>query len=192
MSNMLTIANHKKIFSGIVIPYCQRELTHLQFTDDVILFIRNDTKSIQGVKRVLQCFQMMSGLGINFQKSSIYGFQEDSSILHFWASLIGCKVDTGPFTYLGATIGASVNSIQFWNPLKSNVKNKLEAWDATNLSMAGRLVLFKAAMDSLPIYWFSLYRAPEKILKDIEQIRRSFLWGKKVTGNKNLHLLRWE
>lgn len=84
--------------------------------------------------------------------------------MKYLAEILGCRVEKGHFTYLGATIGASSNSIQFWEPLKTRVKQKLETWDARNLSMAGRLVLLKAAIDSLPTYWFSLHRALETVI----------------------------
>lgn len=112
--------------------------------------------------------------------------------LNHWAYILGCKVGVAPFSYLGATIGTPANRIQFWNPLKSKVQRKLDTWDASKLSMAGRLILLKAAIDSIPSYWVSLYRVPEQILKELEQLQRNFLWGTSSTFGRKIHLVRWE
>lgn len=66
LSKMLDRTNSSGIFAGVNLVNCQQPISHLQFADDVILFIRNDLSSIKGVKQVLQCFQLMSGLSINF------------------------------------------------------------------------------------------------------------------------------
>lgn len=66
LSKMLDQASSRGVFAGVNLANCQQPISHLQFADDVILFIRNDLSSIKGVKKILQCFQLMSGLSINF------------------------------------------------------------------------------------------------------------------------------
>lgn len=60
--------------------------------------------------------------------------------------------------------------------------------------MAGRVVLIKSTLDSLPSYWFNLFNIPVEICKRLELIRRRFLWGE-VTDNgsvaRKLHLICW-
>lgn len=52
--------------------------------------------------------------------------------------------------------------------------------------MAGKLVLLKATLDSLPLYWFNFFIIPKGIKKHIDTIRRNFLWG-----NKKIRLASW-
>ncbi|XP_016192516.1 uncharacterized protein LOC107633394 [Arachis ipaensis] len=47
------------------------ELSHLQFADDTILFCPPDEKTMQNYKWLLHWFELMSGLSINFDKSSL-------------------------------------------------------------------------------------------------------------------------
>ncbi|XP_020970158.1 uncharacterized protein LOC110268381 [Arachis ipaensis] len=47
------------------------ELSHLQFADDTILFCPSEEEMIRNYKQLLRCFEMMSGLSINFDKSSL-------------------------------------------------------------------------------------------------------------------------
>ncbi|XP_016178235.1 uncharacterized protein LOC107620616 [Arachis ipaensis] len=47
------------------------ELSHLHFADDTILFCPPEEETIKNYKRLLRCFELMSGLSINFEKSSL-------------------------------------------------------------------------------------------------------------------------
>lgn len=71
LSKILSEASRRKLFLGIKLPSCDIEFIHLQYEDDVILFIDNDESSIRGVKRVLQYFELLFGLHINFSKSNL-------------------------------------------------------------------------------------------------------------------------
>lgn len=63
---MLTEAKIKGIFTGINIHETDYQVSHLQSANDNILFINNDLKSEMRVKHMLQCFELLSGLKINF------------------------------------------------------------------------------------------------------------------------------
>lgn len=63
----LNIIKGTQIGANGVIP------SHLQFADDTILFCNNDRVELANIKRILRCFQLMSGLKINFSKSSVCG-----------------------------------------------------------------------------------------------------------------------
>lgn len=194
LAKMLEKAAQSKIIQGITLPNCENPITHLQFADDVVLFSAPDTSSIIGIKRVLQCFQIISGLKINFSKSALYGYGQKSEKTEAWAHFLGCEVGKGPLKYLGATLGSPPSSINYWTPLLNKLQSKIQSYDSSTLSIAGRIVLLKAAIDSIPTYWFNLFKIPSGVVKRIEKMRRLFLWGgTSGTGAKRkIHLLNWE
>ncbi|WOH13938.1 hypothetical protein DCAR_0933451 [Daucus carota subsp. sativus] len=192
LSTLLMQGIRCDIFRGISIKGVPNQISHLQFADDVILFINNDDSSVVGIKRILQCFQIISGMKVNFTKSQIFGFHAPETQIRRWASVLNCMHGELPFTYLGATIGTSPTSIKFWDPLLLKLKRKLNAFEASNISMAGRLVLLKAALDSTPVYWLSLYKLPVSVANSIERIRRRFLWGESSETHRKLHLIGWD
>lgn len=63
-------------------------------------------------------------------------------------------------------------------------------WCFRYLSIGGRLVLAKAVLESLPVYWLSLYKVPATIMDGIRRRITTFLWfgGKE---EEKLHLARW-
>ncbi|KAL4346329.1 hypothetical protein GQ457_17G001480 [Hibiscus cannabinus] len=74
--------------------------THLQFADDTILFLKPEEHFLLNVKRVLRCFEVSSGLSINFSKSCIVGVGVDVEMTKNLAQCCGCKIGSLPFNYL--------------------------------------------------------------------------------------------
>lgn len=192
LSKLLNEVNKRKIFNIINLLGCGMELTHIQYADDVILFIDNEETSIKGIKQVLQCFELLSGLHINFNKSYLFGFGDDHRSIAKWASILGCQTGKDNLTYLGTEMGISPASVKYWDPMIHKLKSRLQEWNTDYISMAGGLVLLKASLDSLPIFWFNLFRIPLTALEKMEQIRRNFLWGHALHKKKKLHLLSWD
>lgn len=58
-------------------------------------------------------------------------------------------------------------------------------------NIAGRLVILKAVLDSIPIYWFNLYKVPVTVINKIDKIRRDFLWNGLIQDSNKMHLLSW-
>lgn len=79
LSKMLVKARLLQLIKGIKLSATSKELTHSQYSDDTILFIKNDLESVCKLKEVLQCLQLLSGLKINFNKSKIYSYSKFES-----------------------------------------------------------------------------------------------------------------
>ena len=77
--------------------------------------------------------------------------------------------------YLGIPIGFSCKRKVFWEPLVKNFKRRLAQWKADWLNQAGRTILVKSVLDSLPVYWLNLHKIPPSICQQLERIRRDFL-----------------
>lgn len=56
-------------------------------------------------------------------------------------------------------------------------KNKLNNWKASTLSFGWRLTLVRSVLNSLPLYYFALFQAPNKVISLLESIRRRFFMG---------------
>ncbi|GJT83472.1 hypothetical protein Tco_1057814 [Tanacetum coccineum] len=64
-----------------------------------------------------------------------------------------------------------------WNEVINRFRERLSSWKAKSLSIGGRLTLVKSVLGSLPLYYFSLFKAPASIIKTLESIRSRFFWG---------------
>lgn len=75
-----------ELIEGVFINERFSNFSHIQFADDTIIFLKPGTRNISNLKRVLQWFQLTSGLKINFSKSSLYTWGDLKS--NEWTELI--------------------------------------------------------------------------------------------------------
>lgn len=155
LSKMIDKSKQLGFFKGIQLNGSSKQITHLQFADDTIIFIEDNVVSIRTIRNILRCFYLLTGLKINFSKSSLYSVGKGCVLLSQGARFLTSLIGSWPITYLGVTIGLSPRRKVFWDPLVKKVEKKLAGWKCESLKMSGRLVLLKATMDSLPVYWFN-------------------------------------
>lgn len=144
---------------------------------------------------MLICFQLLSGLKINFQKNKLYSCGVGANLLQEGSGILQCSVGDWSLSYLGVTVGLSPKRKHLWDPLVRKFDSRLTSWKCSTLNMAGRLVLLNATLDSLPTYWLNLYALPGGVCQKIETIRRSFIWEEYKEDGENtrkLHLLKWD
>ncbi|KAK1430346.1 hypothetical protein QVD17_13017 [Tagetes erecta] len=174
-------------FKSFTTPNQGPSISHLFFADDATIIGDLSMENANSIKRLLRCFYLISGLKINFNKSVLYGVNLDHDEIHLTASVIKCQSGSIPFTYLGLTVGANMNRICNWAPVINTFDARLSKWKTNTLSIGGRLTILKSVLEALPTYFFSIYKAPKKIIDILEAKRRRFLWG----SDENARSVNW-
>jgi len=105
-------------------------------------------------------------------------------------SIDGASMGDG-FKYLGFFLKPNAYRIGDWVWLWKRIENKISHWVNRYLSLGGRLTLAKVVLESIPVYWLSLYKVPSSILAGIRKRIFSFIWKGNHTSKK-IHLARWE
>ncbi|XP_022014805.1 uncharacterized protein LOC110914312 [Helianthus annuus] len=111
----------------------------------------------------------------------------DSAALKDMAATVGCQAGSFPFKYLGLLVGANMNRIVNWKPVINIFYCRLAKWKTSLLSIGGGITLIKSVLECLPNYYFSLYKAPNQVIKILEAKIRGFLWG----GDNTMKKLLW-
>jgi len=166
-------------------------ISHLQFADDTLLMGAKSWGNIRILISVLMLFELTSGLKVNFHKSMLYGVNVFDSWLHEAVSVMHCKHGRLPFLYLGLPIGGDPRKLVFWYPLVERIKNRLSGWKSHNLSMGGRLILFRYVLSSIPVYFLSFFKAPSGIISTLEYIFNAFFLGG-CEGIRKITWIKWE
>ncbi|XP_057744851.1 uncharacterized protein LOC130962690 [Arachis stenosperma] len=112
------------------------ELSHLQFADDTILFCSPEEEIVKNYRRILRCFELMSGLSINFDKSSLIPINCDAQWVQHMCCVLGCKEASFPVKYLGISLGANPRLVKIWKLIIDKVEKKLSLWKAKVLNKA--------------------------------------------------------
>jgi len=154
-------------------------VSHLQFVDDTLLIGNKSWANVRVLRVGLVLFEAMSGLKVNFHKSSLVGVNIDASWLSEAASVLGCKVGKVPFLYLGLPIGGDPRRLLFWEPIVNRIKSRLSGWHSRFLSFCGRLILLRSVLTALPVYALSFFKAPSGILSSIESLLNKFFEEKR-------------
>ncbi|XP_071694498.1 uncharacterized protein [Rutidosis leptorrhynchoides] len=176
--NFLTkAAINRGLFRGVEIGKDKVLVSHLQYADDTMLFRKWSRINARNLINILKCFELALGLKVNLHKSCLYGVGVNSVEVEDLPSRMGCQAGKFPFIYLGLPIGAKMKKLSDWDPVINKFKRRLSEWKMRTLSFGGRLVLLKSVLNSLPLYYFSLFRAPTCVLKLLESVRRNFFWG---------------
>ncbi|KAJ9567589.1 hypothetical protein OSB04_003555 [Centaurea solstitialis] len=183
-------AQRANIFKGIRLDDSIEELSILQFADDAIIMGEWDPLNAKNLIRILKCFELCSGLSINLSKSSLLGISVPNEEVQRVALGLNCKVGSVPFTYLGIPVGENMSKASAWQPIIDKFKSRLSSWKAKHLSVGGRLCLIKSVLGGLGNYFFSIYKAPNKVLNTLETIRRKFFWGE-LEQSKKINWISW-
>lgn len=151
-------------------------ISHLLFADDTLIFCEANGEQIQTLRAVLLCFQAISGLKVNLNKSELVPVGEVHNIQQL-ADFLGCKVVALPIKYLGLPLGASFKAKHIWDGVVEKIERKLAAWKRTYLSKGGRITLIKSTLSNIPTYFLSPFPLPVGVATRIEKLYREFLWG---------------
>lgn len=101
------------------------EISMVQFTDDTLFIGETSTQNVVTLKCILRCFELASGLKVNFFKSKLIGVAMEDSCLRGFASVLHCTASYVPFKFLGLLVGGNPRRISFWEPVLSRVKKRL-------------------------------------------------------------------
>uniref|UniRef100_A0A2N9GH27 Reverse transcriptase domain-containing protein n=1 Tax=Fagus sylvatica TaxID=28930 RepID=A0A2N9GH27_FAGSY len=193
LSKMFRKSEEAGLISGFLAGVCgesEVRISHLLFADDTIVFCDAVPEQVLHIRKVLSCFEAVTGLKVNLSKSEMVpvGIVDN---MPFLANLLCCRIGTLPMMYLGMPMGAPYKGLSVWNSVLEKIERRLAGWQTLYLSKGGRLTLLKSTLSSLPTYFLSLFTIPASVAQRIEKLQRNFLWGGMGDGMK-YHLVRWD
>ncbi|CAI8607673.1 unnamed protein product [Vicia faba] len=89
-------------------------VSHIQYADDTLITGTKSWKNVWAIKAILQLFELVSGLKVNFYKSCLIGI----NIYEVWLVevefVLNRKVGGTPFKYLGIPVGGNHRNLSLW------------------------------------------------------------------------------
>lgn len=93
--------------------------------------------------------------------------------------------------YLGFWLKPAKYIVDDWNWLIIKFRKRFNSCTAKWLSRGGRLILSKAVLQQIIVFWAHLFVFPKNVLKKIGQIMAKFIWGGR-SDKKVIHLAKWD
>ncbi|GJZ98343.1 hypothetical protein Tco_0670796 [Tanacetum coccineum] len=118
-------------------------------------------------------------------KSTAYFCGVTIYVKHAILQILPFEEGSLPVKYLGVPLVSSRLIFKDCKELLEKVQIRVDDWKNKSFSIAGRLQLVKSVLGSLHVFWASVSMLATRILLDIEQIMRGFLWCQgKLGGGK--------
>ncbi|GJW74053.1 hypothetical protein Tco_0133423 [Tanacetum coccineum] len=109
----------KGAFRGVVVDANNVTVSNLQYTDDTIFFGEWNKENAKSLMCLLKCFEKVSGLKVNYNKSKLYGIGVNEREMLEMARWMGCGIGEFLFTYLGLPIRENMRRVNAWGPVLS-------------------------------------------------------------------------
>jgi hypothetical protein len=130
---------------------------------------------VTNLKFILACFELLSGLKINFHKSEVIVMGGDAEEQARVARLLNCRQGRFPFTYLGFPMTDHKLSIAA-ETLVATVSKRAAPWQGRFMSSAARLTLIDACLSNLPIHTMGLFLFADGVHAGFDKHRSNFFW----------------
>ncbi|XP_058758128.1 uncharacterized protein LOC131631355 [Vicia villosa] len=188
LSALIKGAVAKGDIHGVQICRGAPSVSHLLFADDCFLFCRASISEVTNIMEILKTYEAASGQEVNLNKSEVF-FSRNLSIpaQEDIARIMGVRHVLGTGTYLGlpSMIGRSKKAT--FEFIKDRIWKRINSWKGRSLSKAGKEVMIKSVLQSIPSYIMSIFIIPDGVINDIERMLNTFWWG----GGSNNKGIRW-
>ena len=167
----------------------------LQYAADTTFFVQGSMAEAWTLSAMMEIcdFSDFSGLRLNRAKSTFVGFGLHSEEMGECSQSLATPIRALSIQYLGMPLVDNRLRIQSWKVGRlALVETRLEGWRARLLSRGGRLVLLKAVLAAISIYYMSIFKMPTGVRKRLKKSMRSFFWrGSQLKGARGAALVAW-
>lgn len=119
-----------------------------------------------------------SGTKIKKEKSCTLFFNTTGNVKSYLSRIMGFSTGNLLMKYLGMSLVESPLKMAGWQQTIQTIQESLVNWAFRSLNIAGRTILVKAVLQSIPIYQLFGMEAPKGACTKMVDIFKIFLWGR--------------
>ena len=147
------------------------------YANDTTFFLENK-KSIEELLKTFTLFSSFSGLKPNISKCEICGLGPLKGVEMAVCGMQSVDLTRDAIKILGVYFSYNINLMNQKNYCQAitNIHGILKLWRMRNLSVEGKIVVFKTLVISKLVYLALLTVIPDHITNEVTKIQKSFIW----------------
>jgi hypothetical protein len=103
-----------------------------------------------------------------------------------------CNLAQFPCKYLGLPLSTRKLTKRDLYPLVETIADQLPGSKVALMHPAGRATLVKSVLTAIPVYYLIALQCPKWVIKDVDKIRRGFLWKGRKDVKGGYCLVDWQ
>ncbi|WVZ49550.1 LOW QUALITY PROTEIN: hypothetical protein U9M48_000897 [Paspalum notatum var. saurae] len=173
LNSLFSLADAEGLLSalGPAVIKCRAFL----YADDLVIFIRPSRRDVLALHAILEVFAGCTGLCTNLDKCSITPLH--CSLEEVALDTLGCRLVQFSCTYLGIPLSYKRVPRSMEQAIVDKVALRIPKWKGNLLSLAGRTVLVKSTLSTIPVHVSIACGLSAWAIHAIDKLRRAFLWS---------------
>jgi hypothetical protein len=157
-TRMLMKAADIGYITGLMSALHPAGVVSLQYADDTLQFLEHGYDSTTHLKWLMTCFEKLSGMIINYNKSDLNPINLEEEEGQNYAQIFCCRLGTFPFQYLDVPLHYEKLKREDIQPIVDKIIKRIAGWKGKLLSYGARLTLLRACLANIPIYLMSVIK----------------------------------
>ena len=158
LSAMLSRACEAGIIQGVVPHLVEGGLSHLQYADDTVILLKFSPENLRNARLILSCYEAMSGMKINFEKSEIFTIGLSEEEQKAAATWLGCKIGVFPMKYLGMPVSSWKITKAQLSYVNEKTEKRLGICQCEYLSSGGKSTLIDFCLSNIPLFTMGVFQ----------------------------------
>lgn len=168
-----------------------KSINHALFADDSLLLGAASVVLANRFKEVAEEYCAYSGSKLNKGKCQVYCWNTSTILIQAISNCLGFTASAAwtSFKYLGLPVFQKRILGRDWKPLLEKFKLKIQSWGYNWLNLAGKTVLIKSVLNSLPTFQATVMMEPKGIMRKMEEYIKKFFWKGGKGNERKIPLL---
>ena len=157
---------------------CDSTFLYSAYADDATFFLKDD-KSVKALFETIKLFSSYSDLKPNYSKCEVAGIGVLKGASWALCGLKSVDLTTGTMKILGIhfSYNEEIRNEKNFTETIGKIENVLAVWRQRNLTLEGKITIFKTLAISKIVFIAFLSNVPEIITTTLKTIQSNFLWN---------------